>query len=71
MSKKFPGAADCRAAIGSPEYLLWLESLPDFLREIVASERGFTITAAAMRADEFKYEKQENDGNKELNDARR
>jgi|HubBroStandDraft_4_1064222.scaffolds.fasta_scaffold497657_2 hypothetical protein len=69
MGKKFPGVGDHRAAIGSEEYLKWLESLPDFLRDIVASERGITITAAAMRADEFRYEKQENDGNKELNDA--
>jgi hypothetical protein len=49
MSGKFPGGADHRAAIGSPEYLKWLDSLPDFLREIVASERGITITAAAMQ----------------------
>ena len=69
MSRKFPGAGDYRAAIGSPEYILWLDSLPTFLREIVASERGITVAAAVMRANEFRYEKQENDGNKELNDA--
>ena len=69
MGKKFSDVGDHRAAIGSPEYLKWLESLPNFLREIVATERGITITAAVMRADEFRYGKQENDGNKELNDA--
>ena len=49
MNIKFQGVGDHRAAIGSPEYILWLESLPAFLRDIVAEERGLDLAAITTK----------------------
>jgi hypothetical protein len=43
MGTKNTQIGDHQAAIGSPLYMAWLGTLPDFLKAIVAEERGIDL----------------------------
>jgi hypothetical protein len=45
MGTKNTQIGDHRALPGSPLYMAWLATLPDFLKTIVAEERGLDLAA--------------------------